>query len=362
MTGVQRIVDEVRAQLAAYDQTQTDRLRLLADDYAGACTQAEDRLRRCEELARTGYRGEALYLAELDPPLLDVLSTLSFPERKMWGELTAMYNLPEPPPLSVDRAKILNRVYADYAGLEALVVRLRHLSRARAPQADRAAVLRELCAQDPNCPLWPDQLISLEEELRADIVRQFEADQRAGDKSRVFEFYSALTAPGWRKPAPPPVIAKVATEYLPEVLVRLSAAIGRADLSAARSARAEFDRMARDAMLMPDHPMMDRATALCAQVTRLERAAERDQQRHEALETLREVLIRGGTEDELTEAYDRARAIGTKIPKALTEQYEARVAKYERGRDNRQTIFGIVGIVVGAAVLVAFLILITRRS
>src|SRR5689334_5480170 len=118
MTGVQRIVDDVRARLAAHDQTLNDRLRLLADEYHAACSEAEARLRRCEEFVRTGHRGEALYLAELDPPLLEVLSVLSFPERKAWGELTGMYDLPEPPPLSLARAKELNKVYAEYAKVE----------------------------------------------------------------------------------------------------------------------------------------------------------------------------------------------------------------------------------------------------
>jgi hypothetical protein len=361
MTGVQRIVDDVRALIAARDQTLSDRLRLLAGDYAQACEATEARLRRCEELARSGYSGEAIYLAELDPPLLDVMSALSFPERRAWGDLTSMYGLPEPSPLSVARAKEFNKAYADYAGVEHLVVRLRHLSRGRAPMAQRASVLRELCNRDPNCPTWPDQLIALETELRAELTRAIDADLRAGDRARMFEYYSALSAPGWRRPAPPPVIARAAAECLPKVLARLAAAIGRSDLGAAHQVRTEWDRIARDAMLTPDHLLAERGANWCARLDSLLEGAEDARLRQEAIETLRDALHRGGTEDELTTAYNRVRAYGSKVSRPLAEQYQARMAKYENRRQNRQAVLGIVGILVGAMILITFLVLVVGR-
>ena len=361
MTGVQRIVDDVRARIAAHDQTLNDRLRLLADDYASACSETEARLRRCEELARSGYRGEALYLAELDPPLLEVISVLSFPERKSWGELTGMYGLPEPGPLSLDRAKELNKVYGDYDKVEPIVKRLRHLSRARAPLAERAAVLRELYSSDRNCPLWGDQLELVETELRAELIRALEADLRNGDRARMFDYYAALTAPGWRKPATPAVIAKAAVECLPRMIAQLSMAVNRDDLPAARNARAELERVARDAMLIPGDPVTERVAVLLTDVGRMERRTDRDRDRRDALEAFREVVHRGAAAEELTAAYDRAREVGAKITRPLVDQYQSQLSRHETGRDVRQTILGIVAIVFGAMVLIAFLVLIIRR-
>jgi hypothetical protein len=361
MTGVQRIVDDVRARLAAHDQTLNDRLRLLADEYFAACTEAEARLRRCEELVRTGYRGEALYLAELDPPILEVLSVLSFPERKAWGELVGMYDLPEAPPLSLARAKELNKVYTDYVTIEPMVKRLRHLSRSRAPIAERAAVLRELYAADRNCPLWADQLDAIEGELRADLIRSLEADLRSGDRARMFEYYAALTAPGWRKPATPAVIAKAAVECLPRMISQLNAAVTRDDLTAAQAARKEWDRVARDAMLLPDDPVAERAASLLDQVERMERRADRDWDRRHTLEAFREAVHRGAPVEELTATYDRAREAGAKLPGPLVDQYHRLLARHEQGRDIKQTIFGVVGIIFGAIILITFLVLVLKK-
>jgi hypothetical protein len=361
MTGVQRIVDDVRARLAAHDQTLNDRLRLLADEYHVACSEAEARLRRCEEFARSGYRGEALYLAEVDPPLLEILSVLSFPERKAWAELTGMYDLPEAPPLSLARAKELNKVYAEYAKVEPMVTRLRHLGRTRAPLTERAAVLRELRAADRNCPVWVDQLGAMETELRAELIRNLEADLRSGDRARMFEYYSALTAPGWLKPAIPAVIAKAAVECLPRMLAQLNQAVGRDDLAAARQARAEWDRVARDAMLLPNDPIAERAAVLLEEVGRMEDRAARSRDQQEALEVFREAVHRGAPADELTRTYDRVRETGAKLPRPLLDQYHRQLARHERGRDIRQTILGIIAITLGAVILVTFLVLVLGR-
>jgi hypothetical protein len=361
MTGVQRIVDDVQARLAAHDQTLNDRLRSLAKDYADACIEADNRLRRCEEFVRTGYRGEALYLAELDPPLLEVMSVLSFPERKQWGELVGMYELPEAPPLNLARAKELNKVYTEYAAVEPLVKRLRHLSRARSPVAERAAVLRELNTADRNCPLWGDQLDAMEGELRAELIRNLETDLRNGDRARMFEYYGALTAPGWRKPATPAIIAKAAFECLPKMIAQLNAAVSRDDLAGAQQARAEWDRVARDAMLAPGDPVSERAAVLLERVEKMERRVVQNKLRAEALEDFRQAVHRGAAVEELTAAYDRARETGAKLPTGLVDQYTRLLNRAETGRSIKQMIFGVVAIVFGAMVLITFLVLIMMK-
>jgi hypothetical protein len=361
MQSVQRIVDEVRAQLAAYDQTVTDRIRLLADDYQAACSSAETRLRRCEELIRTGHRGEALHLAELDPPLLDVISALSFPERKTWCELTAMYNLPEPPPLSVHRAQELNNVYAEYAGVSPLVTRLRHLGRARAPLTERAIVLRELCARDANCPLWPEQLVAMETELRNDIIRAFEADLKNGDRSRMLDHYAALTAPGWRRPALPVQVSRVANECLPQLSAQLTFAVSRNDLPGAQQARTQWQRMSQAARLLPNDPIIERAAVQLDRIARMERDAQDDVERRQAIDDLRDALHRNAMPDELTRRYDRVKELKARIPKPMLSQYQSSLSKDERRRDTRQMILGVVGMVLGAAALITFLVLIIRR-
>ena len=97
MADPQRLVDDIRAFLQSSDQTQTDRLRGLATEYAEACNQANARLRRCEEYLRQNLRGEAIHFAQAEPALLEVVAVLDFPDRPHWQEVVMAYNLPEPP-------------------------------------------------------------------------------------------------------------------------------------------------------------------------------------------------------------------------------------------------------------------------
>ncbi|HMC64682.1 MAG TPA: hypothetical protein VKI65_07070, partial [Gemmataceae bacterium] len=71
MTDYQRIVDDIRSFLHSSDQTQSEALKEMAVAYAGACQEANQRLRRCDEFLQKGLRSEAVHFADAEPVLLD---------------------------------------------------------------------------------------------------------------------------------------------------------------------------------------------------------------------------------------------------------------------------------------------------
>src|SRR6516225_2446967 len=104
MINYQEVVDELRSFLDAKDQTYSDQLKATAAQYAEACQQVNQRLRRCEEFLNKGLRSEAIHLAQTDPALLDLVAILDFPGRASWEEAAALYGLATPPRLNIETA------------------------------------------------------------------------------------------------------------------------------------------------------------------------------------------------------------------------------------------------------------------
>ncbi len=145
MFDYQRIVDDVRSALATAGPETVDFMRLAAADYMVACDEVNDRLRKCGELLRKGLRSEAIYLADLEPNLLDAVAALDFPEYDQWKQVASRLGILVPPPLQLDVAADLNEAYALEQPLATLLERHRLLALARAPLVRCLAIFGQCC-------------------------------------------------------------------------------------------------------------------------------------------------------------------------------------------------------------------------
>ena len=144
MADHHQIVEQIRAFLQGSDQTRSERLEGLATAYAEACTAANQRLSRCHRLLEQGLRSEAIQQAEAEPRILDVMSTLDFPERSEWDELVDIYAMAAPPkPLSEARAA-LSEAYALAEPLQNLLRTHRRLATGALPCAPASASCESL--------------------------------------------------------------------------------------------------------------------------------------------------------------------------------------------------------------------------
>ncbi|MSR56039.1 MAG: hypothetical protein EXS09_22625 [Gemmataceae bacterium] len=209
--------------------------------------------------------------------------------------------------------------------------------------------------------MWPEQLIALEAVIREDVVRCMDADIAVGERGRMAEYYSALTAPGWRKPALPPVISRAATEYLPQALSRFTLALKSPDLQNAQRLRTACDQVVRAAILAPGHPLLDRFAVLSMKLSQLEQQSAEEQCREESVELLQQTVRRGATEKELDRAYEHAKQTGAQIPKGLQGRFDDAMHKHEGRRTIKQVILGVIGISLGTVALVVFLIMVLKK-
>ncbi|HZK79639.1 MAG TPA: hypothetical protein VFC46_01195, partial [Humisphaera sp.] len=104
MSDFQKITDAIRAFLVAGDRSWNNELPDLAANYAAACREANDRMRRCAEYLRRGMRSEAVHLADCQPNLIEMAAALRFVETPDWAQVCAANGLTIAPPLIEGRA------------------------------------------------------------------------------------------------------------------------------------------------------------------------------------------------------------------------------------------------------------------
>src|SRR3954464_13370078 len=111
MADPHQVVEAIRALLRPGQVPDDSALRGLAEGYAAACAEANDRLLTCVHLINQGLRTEALQQADLEPKLLDMVAALDFPERGAWDVLIAARGLAAAPALNLDAAEAVNQAY-----------------------------------------------------------------------------------------------------------------------------------------------------------------------------------------------------------------------------------------------------------
>lgn len=362
MPSIQQIVDEARTIIKSKDMTKSARLDAASEDLFNACVAAEDRLRRCQELLLAGYRCEAVGLAEMNPPLLDVLAKLNFSERPLWDELMAMYSLPIGPNISLARAGELNKAYSETSIVREIVRRYRHLCRSKSSLVDRSALLRELITKDPNCHLWRDQLAELEETLRVDLTNEINRDLINNDRSKMSYYFASLTASGWIKPPLPSLVSKVAVECLPNFMSRLKKAALADDLSQSDQLFAEWNQLVKFGGFGPENQHAQRAAQYFDRFQQLRDRKAQDQEIRQTMELFKETLVCStSSEEELMGRYANAKALGIKIPAVLVSQYNERLKLIDDRRTNIHIVYSIIGIIMGTLALITFLVLLLKK-
>jgi hypothetical protein len=367
MADPQRLVDDIRAFLQSSDQTQTDRLRSLANDYAEACHQVNARLRRCEEYLRQNLRGEAIHYAQAEPALLDVLAVLDFPDRPQWHEVVMAYNLPEAPPLRLESAAALNQAYAEAAPLEPLLRRHRRLALSRASLSQRLAVLRELAQADAGNHLWEADVQALETARQRGIRDDIDEARQLKDLTRLTALFEELQGP-WRSPPPPDLVAEV-RELLSRqattqgrLLLRgltdqLQGALGARDELQARQLLMQWEQLSNQLQLPPSDSLARQVTPVREWLERQQRRLEQEAAQQEARDALERGLrsTRIGP-DALQDLYNAVATSNEGVPEHLEQLYRDTLTRLQVAASRRERLLLVLTFTIGVFVVVGFFI------
>ncbi len=207
MADYHEIVDEILDLAVQSGELPWDgRLRELADGYAAACAEANERLAGLTRLLNQGLRAEAIQQAEIEPNLLSMLAALDFPERPQWDALTDQRRLTRAQGLNLDGAVALNEAYAQHDPLRELLRRYRRMALAQAPLSRRLAVLRTIADKDSGTPMWREDIVE-HEKARLLQVRSARAggpdERQRGHRRWATSWRSWKTRAGRRHLRPP---------------------------------------------------------------------------------------------------------------------------------------------------------------
>src|SRR5687768_11341779 len=137
MADLYDLIERMQVTLASSVQPAKDQLRELHGELSEQIRRTNKRLRECDALMAKGLRTEAIQMAEQEPPLLDVVAILDFPELPEWNDFVAELGLTVAPELQIEIAADLNRAYSDDGPLKSLLQRFRLSSLSRAPLKTR---------------------------------------------------------------------------------------------------------------------------------------------------------------------------------------------------------------------------------
>jgi hypothetical protein len=375
MPDYHRVVDEIRSFLNSNDQTYNDSLRKLAVDYAEACAEVNQRLRRCEEFLQRGLRSEAIQYAQTEPVLLDVLAALDFPERGQWEELALLYGLPPPQRLRLDTAEALNRAYVEEQPLEQLMRQHRRLALARAPLKERLAALRQIAQFDAGNPVWADDVVEFEKARLQEMQAEMTAVMARNDIDSLARLWEEIQTTPWSVPPSSQLMNAVNDEVakfshvvtrrlLENAAVELAKAYAANDEARAVQAREEWYRRSQECNVVPNDPLNQRVAPALKWLHHKERRNAEDFALQTAIEKLELALQTDTPAEELEGLYYAVKKFKRSLPEGLRDRYhrrrdelQQRSHRFERMVLTATWCFGILMLII-LVLLVAY----TRHS
>ncbi len=358
MMDISRTIDEIRSFLQSDDQTFREELRALAAGYREGCIAADRRLKQCQRLLAQGLRSEALHEADDEPKLLDLLTSLDFPERPDWEDIVATYGLESAPRIDHELATALIEAYGEGDPLADLLRQHRLLALSRASLPRRIAVLGKIAAMDPNNAIWDEDLRAYEKTRFREVAKEAEAASRKRDANTLSRLMVELRDTPWRE-RPPDALTqavnvaerKARRDAARDELVRIAALLhdahGALDPDRGRAARQQWEHQAKTAKLDPRDPILTDAEPALSWLEQRDSRERTEAEYRLALAELEAALDDAVEPDEL----ERLGAAVLRFEKGMPEQLERRYHTRRREFDlnanrKRQLIFGVAAVSV----------------
>jgi len=380
MSDYWSVIDDIRTVL---ENTQSiypehrETLRRIASNYNDAVGEINGRLRQAIQYLRKGNTGEALRLVETEPNLFDAFAVLDFPERPLWEDVLAAFELPPAAPFHREIARELTDAFAQSAPLEPLLRKHRFLALALAPLSMRLATLRDIAGQDPTNPAWIIDIEAYERERILELRTEVDAILRHPDISKLTLLESELNSPDWRCTKPDDLLFRVQRELhslkstativsLRNLAEQLLSAYRSRDLHRALPLRESWSELERQ-LRMPVPMELMQHVQPAFNWLRLEDLSKQKSQRFRAeLQRLEDALDRQAKPDELlrlqTVVETAAEEAGAEIPETLEERLEVilATARNEAAAQKKFLMFG--GIIAAAFALALIVILVVQAS
>ena len=374
---IQQVVEELRFFLQSSDRTSSDRLGVLAQEYARHCDEINIRLRRCQECLRKGLRSEAIHLADAKPPLLDQVTLLDFPERAEWDETTGMYGLQTSPGLLLDVAADLNEAYALEQPLEGIMRRHRLAALGREPLSVRLQIMRQIQKHDPDSQVWRDDIREFEKSRFSQIESEAGTAATKGSSDALRRLAEELSDTAWSVKPPAALVRNVerlsmqvaqsgARTVLERIEPEINAACAALDVPRATQLRANWEKNAAIAGLKANDPLLQRVQPVLDWLSDEDQKAANERDFQAALIRLESALYASPqlSPSELERLGNAALKFNRPLPETVDAQYRSllHAASRKSERRRRAIVLLIAGSVMTAVIVVAAIMFSSHRK
>ena len=344
----------------------------LASNYASACRETNDRLRRCGDYLRRGLRSEAIQLAECHPNLLETVATLDLGELEQWEQLCAGYDMPRPERMMMEVAQVLNQAYVQEQAIHDLLVKHRTLALSRAPLRDRIAVLRELTAADPQTAFWSEDQAAVERATFPALRAEVAAALKARDAAAIIRLSTATDPSLWRADVPADVVqalqrandaarSELAVAELTALIPKVRAALQAGSYPEAKRVQAKWDKVVATQKVEVPPELVDELIPLETWVAEQERQSELQAEHESACATLHAMLKENVGEDDLLARYQAITATGLPCSPDLEAAFQQKLKRRAKAKRLEQiTLIAVVAVVV--LITIAVIVMIAAKT
>lgn len=299
------------------------------------------RLRSCDDLLSRGLRQEAIQDCEVEPNVLDLVTELDMPEWAAWADYVKQFGIPPQPDLLIAVAAELNAAYTKAESLDELLRLHRLHALARSPLATRLAILRRVAERDAASSVWKDDVKSYERARVQQLENEFRQFQSANDLEGLSEMKRELSTGNWLTEPPKSLVERVlqshqrlleedARKRLKNLEKQINAAFSEFDLSKARLARVEWDRLAQVAQLSVDDELSAQVRAAFEWLDHTEAERQRQIEFQHAAATLEDALDSDSTDrTEIVRMFAAVERFNEPIPERLHRRVDERLRTIE---------------------------------
>ena len=365
MPDAYEVASNVEAVLESGTAKSDDALREVASAYAALCHEANTRLKRCADFLRRGLRSEAIYHAELEPDLLDLVGVLDLVPAEEWRAVCADKNLEPPPALLVDVAKELSESYTAEAAADRYMRKLRLLSLSRAPVRERLEVLRALAEVGPVSPQQQQDTESFEEARLREIASEAKQAYQSEDQAHLSRLIRELSESNWRVPVPaelPSSAARLgrqlqvrrAVEKLKVLLPELHDAYVALSYEEGKPLLDRWNEIVAANQLTVPEDLQSQVQPIVDWIDELDRERQLEIDFANACAHLEQALDDETSPAALQRAYQHAISFDRAVPGELVNRYRLRLAELELQHKRRTRLvlaLSAVGVLAAGAVV-----------
>ena len=325
-----QIIARLRAQLNSSDLTATDAFLQLYTQYLELYDEANQRIFQCDELLQRRMKLEAMNEAKRNPPLLELVSALDFPEKPKLDLLVELYDWQTPTIINIEKLEGIRRELNSLQMLQPLLAEYRRISRSNSIK-DKLEILRQLVKVDASNSEWRAALEELENKYLASLIKEAQETIENNSFARLEEIYKEMVEVPWLVDIPTMVLQKVSryakqyrekcvAERAGNLLEKINAAYSSFDVNGLENAMEEWNRLCEEDEYQPTQEQLVQLNEAKAYLDIEHQERDKHSKFQETLAKIVSGINGNAPIEEIEKLYSEAESLELEMPESIVKR------------------------------------------